>query len=137
MLSPQKAAEEAGVSRRTIMVAIESQQLKAHRNNKNHWKIRPEDLEEWLQERGTFKKPTISDSSSDSNSEISLKIKLVEVETKLEAAERTIENLQNEKEAWKQQAENLTETIKNISTEPKPKQPRKILGAFDRFFKDF
>lgn len=141
MLSPQQAAEKADVSRRTIMVAIESQQLKAVRNNKNHWKIRPEDLDEWIQERGSFRKPTISDSSTETNSDSStsqemmeLKIKIAEMNVRLQAAEDSINNLRNERDSWKIQAQNLTETINNISKEQKPKQPRRILGAFDRFF---
>lgn len=52
MVSPQQAADRAGVSRRTIMVAIEGKSLKAHRNNRNHWQIAPEDLEAWIDGRG-------------------------------------------------------------------------------------
>ncbi|MBQ4827533.1 helix-turn-helix domain-containing protein [Leisingera sp. HS039] len=52
MISPQKAAERAGVSRRTIMVAIEGKSLKAQRNNRNHWQIDPEDLKTWIESRG-------------------------------------------------------------------------------------
>ena len=50
MLTPQKAADHAGVSRPSIMAAIKSGKLKASRTNKS-WLIAPEDLEEWMQGR--------------------------------------------------------------------------------------
>ena len=46
-LSPAQAAQVASVSRWTIMRAIKTHDLKASRDNKNHWKINPEDLSEW------------------------------------------------------------------------------------------
>lgn len=52
MVSPQQAADRAGVSRRTIMVAIEGKNLKAQRNNRNHWQIDPDDLDAWIERRG-------------------------------------------------------------------------------------
>ena len=51
MLSPQKAADRAGVSRKTIMDQIVAGKLPAHRNNQNRWQIQPEDLERWLEGR--------------------------------------------------------------------------------------
>ena len=36
-----------GVSRRTIMRAIERRELLAHRDNRNHWRIDPSDLNVW------------------------------------------------------------------------------------------
>lgn len=51
MFSPAKAATEAGVSRKTIMNSIKSLDLAAHRNNQNHWVIRPTDLADWIRER--------------------------------------------------------------------------------------
>lgn len=43
-MTPQQAAHLSGVSRWTIMRAINSQQLKAHRNNRNRWQIAHADL---------------------------------------------------------------------------------------------
>ena len=51
MLSPQAAAIKAGVSRKTIMNNIKSLELAAHRNNQNHWAIRPSDLANWMKAR--------------------------------------------------------------------------------------
>lgn len=46
-ISPAQAAHIAKVSRRTIMRAIEAQELQAFRDNRNHWKITPADLDKW------------------------------------------------------------------------------------------
>ena len=51
MFSPAKAATKAGVSRKTVMNSIKSLELPAHRNNQNHWMIRPTDLANWMRER--------------------------------------------------------------------------------------
>ena len=46
-LSPAQAAQAVSVSRWTIMRAIKSHELKAIRDNKNHWKIDPNELDRW------------------------------------------------------------------------------------------
>lgn len=46
-MSPAQAAHHAKVSRRTLMRAIDTQELPAFRDNRNRWQIRPEDLEKW------------------------------------------------------------------------------------------
>ena len=51
LFSPAKAATKAGVSRKTVMNSIKSLELPAHRNNLNHWVIRPTDLANWMRER--------------------------------------------------------------------------------------
>ncbi len=46
-VSPAHAARLAKVSRRTIMRAIESHELKAFRDNRSRWKIARHDLDKW------------------------------------------------------------------------------------------
>lgn len=46
-MSPAQAAQAAGVSRWTIMRAIKTQELKAIRDNRNHWLIAAEDFDRW------------------------------------------------------------------------------------------
>jgi len=46
-LSPAQAAQWAKVSRRTIMRAIDAQELPAFRDNRNRWQISPEALGTW------------------------------------------------------------------------------------------
>jgi len=46
-LSPAQAAQAASVSRWTIMRAIKRHEIKATRDNRNHWKIDPDELDRW------------------------------------------------------------------------------------------
>jgi excisionase family DNA binding protein len=46
-LSPAQAAQAASVSRWTIMRAIKNHEIKANRDNRNHWKIDPDELDRW------------------------------------------------------------------------------------------
>ena len=46
-LSPAQAAQLVKVSRRTIMRAIDTQELPAFRDNRNRWQISPEALGTW------------------------------------------------------------------------------------------
>lgn len=46
-MSPAQVAHATNTSRRTVMRAIESQELKAFRDNRNHWKITAQDVEQW------------------------------------------------------------------------------------------
>lgn len=46
-ISPAEAAHIAKVSRRTIMRAIETHEIKAFRDNKNRWKVDVSDLNKW------------------------------------------------------------------------------------------
>jgi excisionase family DNA binding protein len=125
MLSPQQAADQVQVSRRTIMIAIESQELKATRNNKNHWKIRPEDLEEWLQERGSFRK-TETSSVDPATSELKIL---------LEVSQNQIKELREDRDTWRSQALELSKTLKNLTDSNIPRDPGGVGGIFRRFFR--
>lgn len=46
-MTPAQAAQKAGTSRWTIMRAINAQQLRATRDNRNQWRITFEDLAAW------------------------------------------------------------------------------------------
>lgn len=46
-MSPSQAAQATGTSRRTVMRAIETQELEAFRDNRNHWKITSQALKRW------------------------------------------------------------------------------------------
>lgn len=46
-MSPSQVAQATGASRRTVMRAIEAQELSAFRDNRNHWKITVQAVEEW------------------------------------------------------------------------------------------
>jgi excisionase family DNA binding protein len=69
MHSPQKAAGIAGVSRKTIVDAINAKKLYASRNNRNHWVISENDLKAWMDSRGANHIP---DTSSYATTQLSL-----------------------------------------------------------------
>lgn len=58
LLSPAQAAQVAQVSRRTITRAVSAQALRATRDNKNQWRIRPEDLDDWRSAQGAHWAPS-------------------------------------------------------------------------------
>jgi excisionase family DNA binding protein len=108
MLTPQKAASQARVSRGTIMNAIKNGSLVAFRDNKNRWQIRPEELSKWLSSR-TGNIPdnatqfVISEKpSSDENS-----IRLAVLEAELKNKDLRISDLERDRDSWKQQAQEL------------------------------
>ena len=101
-LSPQQAADKAGVSRRTIMIAIEKKALHARRDNRNHWKIEKSDLEEWMEAR--MKSPT--DTTTDIPVEqVSPKTNLMVensgLKAELEGVRELLKATQEERDQWR------------------------------------
>ena len=100
MHSPQKAAGIAGVSRKTVMDAINAQKLNATRNNRNHWIISEDDLMAWMDSRGVKPKPdTSSVTSSDAITRLSVENSGLKAEVK--AKDATITDLKVERDDWK------------------------------------
>ena len=107
MYSPQKSAEIAGVSRKTVMDAINAKKLNATRNNRNHWVISKDDLKAWMDTRGVKLKPdTSSDASSDNITRLSVENSGLKAEVK--AKDETItdlkvqrDDLKVERDDWK------------------------------------
>ena len=109
MLSPAKAAKQANVSRRTIMVAIESHKLNANRNNRNHWQITPDNLKNWMEERDTLPSPA-GDTPTDTvspNPELLIQIRGLEVE--LKATQERLADTKEDRDEWRQQAKDLAQ----------------------------
>ena len=104
-LSPQNAADRAGVSRRTVMVAIEKLDLKASRDNRNHWKIQEDDLAQWISDRDT-RGSTPTDTSTDTATDTSTMV--ARLEEQLKASE---ERLMYEREASEARLGDLRERL--------------------------
>jgi len=47
-MSPTQVAHATNTSRRTVMRAVEAQELQAFRDNRNHWKITAQAVEQWV-----------------------------------------------------------------------------------------
>jgi len=106
MYSPAKAADKAGVSRKTIMNSIVNLDLPAHRNNQNHWVIRPTDLANWIREREKSKPQTrgqntnvtqhLGASTQHELDTLRAQLEISFVTRRLEASERDNEKLKRE-----------------------------------------
>ena len=82
-MTPQQAADIAGVSRKSIMDAINALKINAKRDNRNRWQIEDEELKRWMDTRPIKK-------VADSTTEVSV-ISSVEVSVlseRLAAAQR-------------------------------------------------
>lgn len=113
-MSPAQAAQLLKVSRRTIMRAIEGHELLAIRDNRNHWKISPEELDRWASaqcapsghvhaEMPTL--PTYQDSPE-------VLVKLAAETARADAAERARDQAEADRDAWRAQAERLADRPK-------------------------
>ena len=99
MLTPQKAADVAGVSRKTIMDAVNAHYLHAVRNNRGHWQISETDLQAWMDGRET-KAPTTKtdDTTSDASVEVAvLQERLVAAEKQTEIYRQQLSDANDEK----------------------------------------
>ena len=145
MFSPAKAATKAGVSRKTVMNSIKNLELPAHRNNQNHWMIRPTDLANWMRDRE--KRSLIAPSETNSgipplaptpqHELIALKVQLELslVKQKLEASEHNNERLKREVSDLKAELKESRDQMTKVWREMTDKlvslaMPHKIRGPF-------
>ena len=145
MFSPAKAATKAGVSRKTIMNSIKGLDLPAHRNNQNHWAIRPTDLANWMREREKRGPIALSKTNSGipplaptpQHELIALKfqLELSLVKQKLEASEHDNERLKREVFAIKAELKESRDQMTKVWREMTDKlvslaMPHKRRGPF-------
>ena len=114
MLSPQKAADKAKVSRKTIMNAINAKTLNARRNNRNRYEIDEDDLKAWSDSRENV---VLSDTPTATfNESIRLEEQLVAAKNTIVERDNTIAeikadkdtaiaDLKTERDDWKSQAQ--------------------------------
>jgi excisionase family DNA binding protein len=102
-MSPAQAAQLKNVSRRTIMRAIESHELKAFRDNRNHWRIAPQDLDKWANaqwaptEHAHLDLPTVPTPD--------LAVMLARVEAERNALRELLEQTKEDRDHWRRLAE--------------------------------
>ena len=111
-MSPAHAAHSKNVSRRTIMRAIESLELKAIRDNRNHWKIDPQDLDRWADVQDVpsghahIILPTVPTSD--------LEVKLAVAEAQRDAARDQLAGVKKDRDKWREMAEKLADKQRRI-----------------------
>lgn len=102
-MSPAQAAQTAGVSRWAIMRAINSHKLKAHRDNKNNWRVATEDLNLWCAHSVRQQQGAHPDESQE------LREKLAGEMARADAAERARDQAELDRDKWREMAEKLAE----------------------------
>lgn len=118
MYSPQKAAGIAGVSRKTVMDAINAGKLKAKRNNRDYWVISKVDLRTWMDSRRVKanKDDLKAEDVSFSGIPMAIQNSFLTVQLKADAdtiirLRKTITDLREQHDDWKEQAQNLLKYI--------------------------
>lgn len=106
-MSPAQAAQAAGVSRWTIMRAIKSQELQAIRDNRNQWRITPDDLDRWC--ASTVRTPTDLHTSHTPEVVAELRERLSAETVRADAAERARDQAEADRDRWQAMAEKLAD----------------------------
>ena len=102
-MSPAQAAQAANVSRWAIMRAINSHKLKANRDNRNHWKISPDELDKWCAHSVRIAHPAHPEES------LELREKLASETARADAAERARDQAESDRDRWRGMAEKLAD----------------------------
>lgn len=117
-MSPAQAAQMKGVSRRTIMRAIEAHELKAFRDNRNHWNIDPKELDMWADAQWA---PTghVHPETPTMPAE-NLATSLARTEAERDALREHLEQIKEDRDHWRRLAERQQMLLED-------KRPRGIL----------
>ena len=102
-ISPAQAAQLKGVSRRTIMRAIESHELQAFRDNRNHWKIDPQALDKWADAQWAPSEHAHPDAPTLPT--LDLAISLARAEAERDALREQLEQIKEDRDHWRRLAE--------------------------------
>lgn len=103
-MSPEQAAQAAGVSRWSVMRAIKSLKLKAIRDNRGNWRIDRADFEAWRAAQG----PSLSAAQpAAQEAEGDLRVRLAAAEVRAESAERARDVAEADRDRWQAMAERL------------------------------
>lgn len=90
------------------MNALKDGVLRGFRDNRNRWQINPDDLAEWLSDRGgnvTVKADNPDSGKPPAIDENALRIALLEAEIK--GKDQRISDLERDRDSWKEQAQEL------------------------------
>jgi len=125
--SPQKAAGIAGVSRKTVMGAINGGKLKAKRNNRDYWVISKVDLKTWMGSRRVKanKDDVKAEDVSFSSIPMAIQNSFLTVQLKADAdtiirLRETITDLREQRDDWKEQAQQLLKHVDSRNVQDKP-----------------
>jgi len=109
-ISPAHAAQLKNVSRRKIMRAIDRHELKAVRDNRNHWKIDPQDLNRWADVQSAPSEhahPVVPTMLTMPTSDLPSKLAVAEAQR--DAAREQLVSVQEDRDRWREMAEKLAD----------------------------
>lgn len=102
-LSPEQAAKRAGVSRRTLLRAVQLQEIQAVRDNRNRWRIEVESLDAWaLRRTPTAQRPDLAQSSAQLDAELAgLRVELAGLRVQLAGRDELLRAVEADRDAWR------------------------------------
>lgn len=109
-MSPAQAAQSKNVSRRTIMRAIESHELQAFRDNRNHWNIDPQMLDKWADAQWAPSGHAHHDVHALPSPDLA--IPLARVEAERDALREQLEQIKEDRDHWRSMAERQQDMLK-------------------------
>ena len=105
-LTPNQAAKKLGISRRTIMRAIEQHKIHAIRDNRNQWQIDDADIAHWV--RSEHAQPIAQATLIPAHPIHEMQMRIAVLEAELKAATSIIDDLKKDRDAWREQIQNLS-----------------------------
>lgn len=104
-ISPAQASKLSGISRWTIVRAIQSGHIDALRDNRNHWKINQKSFDEWCSARSAHSEHAQSDALSNEQVDVARSVKIAELEVETRMLKEKVGELQADRDAWRRMAE--------------------------------
>lgn len=111
-VSPSKAAQIAGVSRWTIIRAIQKSEIEGLRDNRNHWQVNEKSLQSWCDARDARDAHTVhaqEDAHQPAQPDPQVIGRMSELETENRMLYRQLDDIKQDRDAWKDQAQRLSE----------------------------
>ena len=104
-ISPAQAATLAKVSRWTVLRAVKIGEIKAHRDNRNHWQISASSLDEWCKKRALHSEGAHVVAHPDAQANQEEIIRVAKLETENHFLKEQIVELKQDRDAWRDQAQ--------------------------------
>jgi excisionase family DNA binding protein len=102
-LSPEQAAKRVGVSRRTILRAVQDRELQAVRDNRNRWRIDGDSLDAWALRRApSGQRADDAQSPAHIDAElVALRVQLAGREAELQGVRELLRVVEADRDAWR------------------------------------
>lgn len=104
-LTPEQAARRAGVSRRTVLRAVQAQELLAVRDNRNRWRIDVDNLDAWARPRAPIGQRADDAQAPAQDAELAaLRVQLAGREAELAGVRALLREVEADRDAWRELA---------------------------------